>query len=588
MPIRNKPAWNALITGFVNRGCRGLAVELFGRMHRMGIGFDRYTFASILSLCDSVELVGFGQQVHSMVIRTGFVEYSVAVVNALVTMYFDCGVVENGISVFREAKVCDVITYNGLIAGLVKWEMDEDALIVFKELIREVHLRPTTELTYVSVLSACTSKEFGEQVYGQVIKIGLGDSSLVGNAAVTMYSDFRDLASARQVFESIQGKDVVSWNAMISGYSQENVHESAIELYRQMLTAQMEPDEFTYGSILACLPLAKDVNVIQAAVVKNGSITFTEVGNALVSAYAKCEETDTAYKIFNAMPFKNLISWNSIITGSVLSGFPMAGLQSFSELLNAGLKPNSYTLSTVLSTSAAMSALKFGEQTHGYILKSGSDSETTLGNCLITMYAKCGDLASSSKVFSGMHQRDTVSWNAIIAAYSLNGDGHGAVHYFNLMQKSVILPDHATFTIVLSACSHGGMIDKGHSVLLSMIRDYGVEPQVDHYCCMLDLLSRGGHLNEAERLINSMPCGANSHIWWTVLSACCTYGNARLGKIAAGFLLEVEPTNAAVYVLLSNITAARGNWEEASSIREQMRNKGVVKKHGCSWIESRE
>ena len=233
MKCRREHYLSELITGFVNQGCRGLAVGLFVRMHQMRIGFDRYTFASVLSLCDSVTLVGFGRQVHSMVIRTGFLAFSITVVNALVTMYFDCRVVGDGVGVFREAKVCDVITYNSLIAGLVRWERGEDVFMVFKELIREACLRPT-DLTCVTVLSACSLKEIGEQVYGQVIKIGLEDSLLVGNAAVTMYSVCGDLVSARRVFERIYDKDVVSWNSMISGYSQEKWHEAAIELYLQM------------------------------------------------------------------------------------------------------------------------------------------------------------------------------------------------------------------------------------------------------------------------------------------------------------------------------------------------------------------
>nr|UPT49586.1 pentatricopeptide repeat protein AaPPR912 [Agave angustifolia] len=171
-------------------------------MHRIGVGFDRYTFVSVLSLCDLAELVGFGRQVHSMVIRTGFLEFSVAAVSALVMMYFDCEVVRDGVGVFRESRVCDVITCDNLIAGLVRWERDEDALMVFEELIREAFLRPT-EMTYISVLSACSLKEIGEQVYGQVIEIGLEDSLLVGNVAVTMYSGCGDLVSARQVFERI-------------------------------------------------------------------------------------------------------------------------------------------------------------------------------------------------------------------------------------------------------------------------------------------------------------------------------------------------------------------------------------------------
>ncbi|ONK65613.1 uncharacterized protein A4U43_C07F38880 [Asparagus officinalis] len=583
MPETSTPVWNAMITGYIDHGYRGCAFGFFVRMNRLGIGFDRYTFASVLSICDSVEFVGFGRQVHSLVIRSGSVELSVTVVNALVTMYLDCEAVEEGVSVFREAKIRDVITYNGMIAGFVRWEREEDALLVFKELIGEACLIPT-ELTYVSIMTACASKEISEQVHGQVIKVGLEDSLLVCNSAVAMYSDSANLISARRVFDMIYDKDVVSWNSMVSGYSQQNLHESAIKLYCEMLNEGTEPDEFTYGSLIACLPAAKHAEMVHAIVVQNGLIAFIEVCNSLISTYAKCEDMGSTQRIFIETSFKNLISWNSIISGYMLNGLPMAGLQSFSNLLNSGNKPNSYTLSTVLSTCATISTLRFGEQIHSYILKSGSDCEIALGNSLITMYAKCGDLDSSSKVFRGMSQRDLVSWNAIISAYSQNGDGHEVVHYFRVLQKEEILLDHATFTTVLSACSHAGLVEEGHLIFSSMIKDYDIEPQLDHYSCMIDLLSRAGHLNEAESLIGSMPYGANSHIWWAVLSACSTYGNARLGRTAAGFLLEMEPENTAVYVLLSNINAAQGNWEEASSIREQMRNKGVVKKPGYSWI----
>lgn len=574
------PVWNAMITGSINHGHRTLAIELFRAMHRSGVGFDKYTFASVLSM----ELLGLGRQVHSMVIRTGFLESTVPVVNALVTMYFDCGIVRDGVRAFREAAVCDVITYNATIGGLVRWGRDEEGLVVFKEMMC-LGLKPT-ELTFVSVFSACSLAEIGGHVYGQVVKLGFDDSSLVGDATVAMYSGAGDLVSARWVFGMIRDKDVVSWNSMISGYSQENLYHSAIELYHEMLGVGIEPDEFTYGSLAACSMVTKHTETIQSLVSKNGIFSSIQVCNALVSAYCKCGEIDSAQRIFDEMCFPNLISWNLIISGCMLNGFPLRSLELFSCLLISGLKPNSHTLSNVLSTSAVISALRFGKQVHAYILRSGSDSETSLGNALITMYAKCGDLDCSSKVFSGMPERDVITWNAIIAAYSQNGDGREVMHYFEMMQKSEILPDHVTFIIILSACSHAGFVREARSVFSSMIEGYNIEPGLDHYSCIIDLLGRAGHLEEAETLIDSMPYRANSHIWWSLLSACATHGNMRLGRIAAEFLLEFEPENPAVYVLLSNINAAQGKWVEASSVRDQMRLEGVEKNLGCSWIES--
>ncbi|XP_073116170.1 pentatricopeptide repeat-containing protein At3g49740-like [Elaeis guineensis] len=429
MPKRNTAAWNAMITGFVHHGYEEFALKMFLRMHRLGVGLDKYTFASVMGC----------------VVRQSWV----SVINALVTMYFDCGLVMDAWEVFGEAMVRDEITYNALIAGLVRLGRDVEALMV--------------------------------------IRMGLEDSVLVANAVVTMYSNCGDLVSAEQAFEMIHEKDIVSWNALITGY--------------------------------------------------------------------------------------------------VLSGFPVRSLEIFSALIKSRLMPNSYTLSTVLSTCATMPARKHGKEVHAYILRDVTKCDTLLMNSLVTMYGKCGELDYGSKVFDGMLQRDIVSWNVIISAYAQNGDGHEAIHYFKMMQKSGIIPDNATFTSVLSACSHAGLVEEGRVIFTSMVQDYGIEPGVDHYSCIIDLLGRAGYLEEAERLINSMPCRVDSHIWWALLSACSTHGNARLGRIAAKFLLETEPENPTIYVLLSNIIAADGKWEEASSLRDRMQRNGVAKKPGCSWIE---
>ncbi|XP_073116169.1 pentatricopeptide repeat-containing protein At3g49740-like [Elaeis guineensis] len=545
MPKETPQRGNAMITGFVHHGYEEFALKMFLRMHRLGVGLDKYTFASVMGLCGSPELVSLGRQLHSMVKKLGFWS--------------------SGFQVGEVGK-------------------DVEALMVFKEMKKESFLLPT-ELTFASVLSACLSREIGTQVHAQVIRMGLEDSVLVANAVVTMYSNCGDLVSAEQAFEMIHEKDIVSWNALITGYSQENCYEPAVGVYHQMQKAGIEPDEFTYGSLLACSRIAADVKMIQALVIKNGFITSTEDCNAIISAYAKCGEIASSYQVFNEMPSRNIISWNSIISGYVLSGFPVRSLEIFSALIKSRLMPNSYTLSTVLSTCATMPARKHGKEVHAYILRDVTKCDTLLMNSLVTMYGKCGELDYGSKVFDGMLQRDIVSWNVIISAYAQNGDGHEAIHYFKMMQKSGIIPDNATFTSVLSACSHAGLVEEGRVIFTSMVQDYGIEPGVDHYSCIIDLLGRAGYLEEAERLINSMPCRVDSHIWWALLSACSTHGNARLGRIAAKFLLETEPENPTIYVLLSNIIAADGKWEEASSLRDRMQRNGVAKSQGAAGLK---
>ncbi|XXG48890.1 hypothetical protein AAC387_Pa02g3213 [Persea americana] len=586
VPRRNVAVWNAVITGCVDCGYREVAFDMFCRMHWMGVRHDHYSFASVLSLCCSHELLDSGKQVHSLVIRTGFF-IRISVINALLTMYSSCGMIREAYLLFGEAEAPNYITFNAMISGLVGCGRDVEALAMFKKM-KESCFGPTN-LTFASVLSACSSSKMpkmGPQIHAQAIKMGFEDCVLVSNAAINMYSCCGDLEDAKLVFERLEEKDLVSWNSIINGYAQGNCYELAITIYRQMQRAGIEPDEFTFGRLIACSEFVKNTEMVQAPAAKNGLISNTQVGNALVSAFANCGMIGHAYQIFEEMPFRNLISWNSMVSGSVLNGFPVMGLELFREMQISDLTPNICTLSIVLSTCASISALRHGKQVHAYILKSGSDLNMTLGNALITMYAKCGALDWSSRVFQGMSERDVVSWNAMVAAHAQHGEGKEAICCFEAMQELGIRPDPVTFTVVLSACSHSGLVDEGCRIFSSMFEEYGIERGMDHYSCIIDLLGRAGRLDEAEKLVHSVPFCANSHIWWALLSACRAHGNVRLGRVAAGFLLEIEPDNPAVYVLLSNIHAAAGQWEEAASVRELMKKNGVTKRPGYSWMES--
>ncbi|XP_057495386.1 LOW QUALITY PROTEIN: pentatricopeptide repeat-containing protein At3g49740-like [Actinidia eriantha] len=582
MPERSVEVWNAVITGCAENGYAEIAFDLFVRMHRVGVRHDNYTFASVLSLC----CLDFGRQVHSLVIRTGFLGRA-SVVNAQLTMYFSWGNVEDAYEVFEEAegRVHDQITYNAMIAGLVSVGRDEEALIMFVEM-QNACLRPT-ERTFVSVISSCSSARIGHQVHAQAIKMGFEMFTSVSNAAVTMYSSCGDLISARVVFERLEEKDLISWNTMITSYAQENLCEAATLAYVHMLREGIEPDEFTIGSLLASSESIEIDGMIQALVIKNGLIFKIEVSNALISAFSKHGKMKQAYEIFSDMSPKNLISWNTVISSLLLNGFAVQGLKQLSLMLLSGLRPNAYTLSIVLSICACISSLRHGKQVHGYLLRQGLFSETLLGNALITMYAKSGVLDSSLRVFNTMIDKDTVSWNSLISAYAQHGEGKRAVHSFEAMLDSDgVKPDQATFTSVLSACSHAGLVDDGTRIFNSMVNIYGLEPGIDHFSCIVDLLGRAGYLDEAERLINGKHIQVDLNTWWALFGSCAAHGNLRLGRIVAEFLLDKEQNNPAVYVQLANIYANAGQWEEAATLREMMKRHGVMKQPGRSWIRT--
>lgn len=593
IPQRNEAVWNAVITGCADNGHSDVALGMFKRMHLLGIRHDNYSFASVLSLCSS-ELIDFGKKVHSLVIKTGFFARA-SVTNALITMYFNFGNASQAYKVFEETEeiIHDQITYNAMIAGLVSLGRDEHALMMYKNM-QKVGLHPT-ERTFLSIMSSCSSKRTSIQVHTHAIKTGFNDFNSVSNAAITMYSNCGDLQAAEIVFKRLEEKDRVSWNTMITSYVQENFSKDAILAYLQMQYERIKPDEFTIGSLLATLDSVLSIDIIHAIVIKNGLISKTEVSNALISTLSKHNAIEKAYILFSETNFKNPISWNSMISGFHINGFREHGLRLFAEMLISRLTPDVYTLSIVLNICANISDFRHGKEVHGYILKFHYFPETSLGNALIALYAKCGVLDWSQKVFELMIHKDVVSWNSMISAYAQHGRGEDAVSCFESMQNSKgvkVEPDHTTLTAALTACSHAGLVDAGIEILNTMVQKYGVEPGVDHFSCVVDLLGRAGYLDAAENLIkkSDVLSKVDSRIWWNLFSWCAAHGDVRLGRIVGGYLLEAEggeeEEKAGVYVVLANILANGGNWEEAADVRKMMRDYGAVKQPGYSWIRS--
>lgn len=581
MPDRDVAVWNAVITGCADNGHEDIAFTKFREMHELGVRHDNYSFACVLSLC-SLELLEFGRQVHCLVTKTGFL-IKASVVNSLLTMYFDSERVGDAYKIFDDAEVRDEITFNAMIDGLVGISRDEKALLMFREMQRS-GLSPT-ELTFVSLMSSCSFERDAVQLHVQAIKRGLESCTAVINAAITMYSGCCNLEAAKTVFNRLDKKDLVSWNAMISSYAQLNFGTSAILTFLQMQRLGFEPDEFTFGSLLTSSESTEIVEMIHALLHQKGLLLNIQASNALTLAYSKHAKMMHAYQVFRDISLKNLISWNTLFSGLLSNGFPLQGLRCFSEMFIYNLKPNACTLSIALAMCATLCSLGHAKQIHCYIIRNAFLSEASLSNGLITAYSKCGVLDSCLRVFNKMPVRDTVSWNALISAFAQHGEGKEAVNCFEAMRdNSECKPDLATFTALLSACSHSGLVSDGTCIFDLMLNTYGLTPQEEHFSCMLDLLGRAGYLDEAETVINSQQFRALSSSWWTLFSACASHNNLRLGRVVSELILKNEPDNPSVYVLLSNIYATAGQWDEAANVRKMLKSNGVAKQHGCSWI----
>ncbi|EPS71548.1 hypothetical protein M569_03209, partial [Genlisea aurea] len=583
MPQSHVPLWNALITGCENSI---EAFELFRRMHVKGLKPDHYTLASVLSCC-SLEQFDFGKQLHSLILKTGFMRW-VSVMNSLLTMYFDCRSASEAFGVYEDAglEFGDEITHNAMINGLVSLERYKEALLKLKDML-SFGLSPT-ESTFVSVMGACLHSQSAHQVHCLAIKTHLSDYTSVSNAAISMYSSIGDLEATCSVFSRLKEKDLISWNAIIASYVKENLGQDAAISYIEMQRNGIAPDEFTIGSLL---PSSDFVEMFQAVAVKNALILRVEVLNALLCGFSRNGEIERANEFFREMKTRNLVSWNAMISGFVMNGLPECGLEYFYELLMLGFQPNEFTLSLVLSICSSISDVQHGKQVHGYILKHGYFSNALLGNTLIALYSKSGSLDLSVRVFNTMTEKDTVSWNSIISAFAQHGEGKVAVQWFEAMKTSGHVPlDKATFTAVLSACSRSGLVSEGIRIFRSMVNDHGFEPDAMQFSTVVGLLGRGGFLDTtADGLIkNGGVDNIDSSVWWSILSCCAAYGHVQLGSSVAELILRIEKDepSSSVYVLLSNLYANAGEWEGSAILREAMKKNGIMKRPGNSWITS--
>eukprot|EP01018_Ginkgo_biloba_P039653 Gb_39956 [translate_table: standard] len=482
-------------------------------------------------------------------------------------------------------------------------------------------IRPDFD-TYNILLQGCISMkalEEGKRVHAHMIKARFEPGKFLGNQLVNMYAKFGSIEDAWKVFDKMHKRDAVSWATMIAGYAQNGYADQALKLYSQMLDDGKTLNQFTFGTVLSTLAglgALQDGKGVHAQIIKTGFQSNVFVGTALVDLYFKCGRTDEAClvfdnmternvvsrnamiagyaqngleedarRMFDNMPERDVISWNAMIAGYSQKGHGEEAIDLFCHMQLAGFKPTVRTFASVVSACASLAALERGKQIHSQIINLGFESHVFVGSALVDMYAKCGSTEDAFHVFDRLPQRNVVSWNAMIGGYAQNGHGERGVKLFGLMQQKCVKPDSVTFVCVLYACSHLGLVDEGRHYFESMSRDYGIMPALEHYICMVDLLGRAGLLHEAEEFIDQMPTQSSALVWLTLLGACRIHGNIETGKRAFECMIQIDPQDSAAYVLLSNIYAAAGRWEDVAKVRKMMKDKGVKKEPGRSWIE---
>ncbi|XP_042512403.1 LOW QUALITY PROTEIN: pentatricopeptide repeat-containing protein At5g04780, mitochondrial-like [Macadamia integrifolia] len=428
----------------------------------------------------------------------------------------------------------------------------------------------------------------GKICHGRVVLYGLGENILTSNILINMYSKCGLLESACQIFARMPKRSPVSWNTIIGAHTQHGEEEEALKLFMLMLKGGNPPSEFTLSSIL-CACAAKlavcESKQLHAFALKTAMNSNVFVGTAVLDVYAKCNLTEDARLVFDTMSERSGVTWSSMVAGYVQNDLYEEALILFHRAQKMGLERSQFTLSAAVSACASLAAVIEGSQLHAVLVRTGFVSNLFVAASLIDMYAKCGSIEEAYFVFASMEGKNVVLWNAMISGFARHARFMEVMILFEKMQQMGIYPNEITYVSILSVCSHVGLIERGQIYFDLMNGDPSVESNVHHYSCMVDLLGRAGMIHEAWDLIETMPLKASASMWGSLLSSCRNHGNYELAEIAAKHLFEIEPHNAGNHVLLSNVYAANKRWDEVARSRKLLKDSGVKKVMGKSWIE---
>ncbi|PON69926.1 Tetratricopeptide-like helical domain containing protein [Parasponia andersonii] len=522
--------------------------------------------------------------------------------------------------VFDQIERPTLLVWNNMIRGLSQSDQPSEAMHMYSRMFRQGLIG--NNLTFIYVLKACArvSDVFhGQKVRIHALKLGFETYLFVGNALIHMYASCGELGSAQKVFDEMTERDLVSWNSLICGYTKWNRFKEVLDLFEAMLAANVRPDSVTMMKvILACSYVGQyetadslvkyieenhvgtDVylgNTIIDMYGKRGLVNLAREmfdkmhernvvsWNALIMGYSKVENFVVARELFNEMPKRDVVSWTAMITGYSQANRHAEAVRLFQEMMAAKVKPDKITISSVISACAHLGSLDVGEAIHEFIVDHGVKTDTWVGNALIDMYCKCGVAEKALKVFQEMKIKDSVSWTSVISGLAVNGFANLALELFSQMLKEGRRPTHGAFVGILLACAHTGLVDKGLEYFQSMENVYELKPEMKHYGCVVDLLSRSGNLEKAYEFIIKMPVDPDDVVWRILLNACKLYGNVALAEVVTNKLLEVDPCNSGNYVLSSNTYAGIDRWDDVEKMRKLIDGSNVQKPFGYSSIE---
>ncbi|KAK9144132.1 hypothetical protein Sjap_004035 [Stephania japonica] len=529
MPYRNVVSWTALLNGYAKCGRLGEARALFDSMLERNV----VCWNTMISGYVSHGRLGEARDLFDAMPARNSVSWA-----TMIEGYCQHSLLNKAQDLFEQVNIHAAHVCNAMLSGYVNMGHHDKASKLFNQIPHRDIVSWTTMI--MSHLQA-GKIEKARSLFEEMPKKDVA----VWTAMVQGYLQDGDIKEARRLFNDMPYRDIVAWNLMISGYIQNKMFDDALELFMSM----PERDIVSWNSIL--------------------------------QGYVQQDDIITAQEFFEKMLLKDGTSWNIMLSGNQKE----EALVIYCKMIGNGFQPDQGTFGSVISTCGALAMLGFGRAVHLSVIKTGFEQDKVVMSSLITMYSKCGSVNDAVLVFEGTGKQDTVTWNAMIAAKAYHGSAAEAFDLYSLMLKAGFAPDHVTFLGLLTACAHGGLVDKAWECFTSMEQEWRLHHKPAHCACMVDLLGRSGLLNEAVDFIKHRHLDIPMHTLETLLSACRVHGNFKLGETVAKEILSVQPENGSANLLLSKMYAARGMWKDAAGVRELIKSHGAKKEPACSWIE---
>ncbi|XP_042383489.1 pentatricopeptide repeat-containing protein At4g39530-like [Zingiber officinale] len=615
---RSQVSWNSIVSSYVRLRYYEEALHMLLRMQQAGYQYDRFNLGSALTSCAALADLETGRAIHGYLVRR-LLDSDVVLGSAIIDMYGKCGCMREAHWVFNKLRKRNIVSWNSLMAGFVLEEATEVVIELYHQMeLANINPDQFTLGALLSLFANQGNTDLGKQIHASIIRKITRPNLVLETELTHMYARCGRLRDAHNVFNRMPKKNAYSWNSFIEGCLKCNKAMEALRIFRKMQFNGVVPDSFSLSSALTAishLSTLQKGKEIHGFAVKKMLIDHDVTLCILIDMYAKCGCMDYAYRmyerapkkglilnnimisafishekisdarrIFDKMEEKNIICWNSMLIGYAKGGFGREALQLFQEFTVERGDYECSTLVPIFNLCASLPSAEFGKQLHALATKLPGNS-VVLDSAIVDMYAKCGLIEEAREFFNRMKERTILTWNTIISSYSKHGQIEAVFSLYKQMLSEGILPNDITFLCILSACSHTGLLEEGLDIFVSMSEDYGVEPRLEHYNCMVDLLGRAGLLNDAKEMILRMPMEPDKSTWAALLGASRNHIDIDIGRFAAERLFELDPANSGHYRLMANLYASAGRWKEADKMWKLMKERRAMSEPASSWIE---